>query len=289
MISDYMLTFSSVEFLKPIEKYQLFEYFGNAFEIMTADYNKLIGTGILTAKKTERLLNTEINRNIAESLDILGIKPVAINDEDYPKALNEIYDPPLVIYIRGKMPEGNMIAIVGSRKCSEESFDASYNLASGLASEGYVIVSGMARGIDTAAHKGALQSGNTIAVLGNGPDICYPYENKELMQKIIQKCCVISEYPPGKRPEKYTFPARNRIISGLSSAVIAAEAGKKSGALITIDFALEQGKDIYILDIDGEIHGEGLRKMYEDGAKTISLVSNKDINNNKKYEFFIST
>ncbi|MCR5517035.1 MAG: DNA-processing protein DprA [Lachnospiraceae bacterium] len=185
-----------------------------------------------------------------EKLYKSGIHVVNYDSYDYPAKLINIPDPPAVLYIKGnydpKQISTACISIVGARSCSEYGSNMSYNLARELSLGGITIISGMARGIDSEAHKGALSAdGTTIAILGCGADICYPRENISIYNSILKKGAIISELPPNTPPISRNFPLRNRIISGLCDALIIVEARDKSGSLITVDQALEQGKDIY--------------------------------------------
>ena len=169
-------------------------------------------------------------------------------EEAYPKRLKEISDPPLVLYRIGKLPEPEkkMAAIVGARACSSYGKEMAEYFARGLAKEGIGIVSGMARGADGIAQRAALSAGGySAAVLGCGVDVCYPEENRALYEKLRETGCILSEYPPGTLPHSRLFPPRNRIISALSDLVLVIEAREKSGTLITVDMALEQGKDVF--------------------------------------------
>ena len=184
---------------------------------------------------------------------------VTIIDDDYPEDLKKIYKPPFILFYYGnydllRLPR---LAVVGSRKCTEYGKKAAKYFAYNLSMNGINIVSGLAKGIDSYAHIGSLcakaqedkgKLGKTIAVLGNGLDIIYPKENIQLANEIIKNGgCIISEYPCGTKPEKMNFPARNRIVSGLSRGIIVVEAKEKSGTLITVDFALEQGRDVFVV------------------------------------------
>ncbi|MBN2558439.1 MAG: DNA-processing protein DprA [Clostridia bacterium] len=229
----------------------------------------LLETGIIAYGKARRLLETNMETYRNPDYEKRGIKVCRYLDDEYPAMLRDIYDPPILLYYKGTITSKRCIAVVGSRKCSEMGMQRAREISAAAASEGFCVVSGMARGIDSSAHNGALQNGSTTAVLGCGPDICYPLENKALMALIEQSGCIISEYAPGIRPDRYRFPARNRIISGMSEAVIVVEAEKKSGALITVEFGLDQGKDIYAVDWKGEIHSEGTTGLLEDGAEGI--------------------
>lgn len=209
---------------------------------------------------------------------------ITINDRCYPEQLKQIYDAPKKLYVRGnkEILGGFGIAIVGCRDNTKYGELITKNLAYNLAKNGVVIISGLAKGIDSFAHIGAIYAkGKTIAVLGNSINTIYPKENEIIAQKILEYGgAIISEYPVGSKIEKKNFPARNRIISGLSQGVIVVEAKEKSGSLITADFALEQGKDIYA--VPGSItscHSAGTNNLIKDGA--IPVTNYKDILNPK--------
>lgn len=173
---------------------------------------------------------------------------ITLEDERYPLALREIHDPPILLYVKGKLPSKDRIhiGVVGSRGCSLYGRKMATEIACDLASAGLVVTSGLALGIDTAAHQGALQGkGITCAVLGGGIGKLYPKENKKLADQIVERGALISEYPIDMEPEAGFFPIRNRIISGLSRGVLVVEAKEKSGALITADSALEQGREVF--------------------------------------------
>lgn len=171
---------------------------------------------------------------------------ITLWDDDYPELLRTIYDPPALLYVQGEIPQRKSIAIVGSRKASRDAIRFANEISATLSRHDICIVSGLARGIDSAAHNGALSgTGATVAVLGCGIDITYPAENGPLYNKIARQGALVTEYPPGTPPHPGHFPARNRIISGLSSGVLIVEAAHNSGSLITADFALEQGRDLY--------------------------------------------
>jgi len=200
----------------------------------------------------------------------LGMAYLSRDNPRFPSLLKEIPDPPIGIFFIGDLPAviPNKVAIIGSRKCSEYGLMSAQVIAKPLAAAGLVIVSGMARGVDSIAHRGALEGGGkTIAVLGCGADICYPAENKNLREEIIKNGCILSEYPPGTRPMPAFFPARNRIISGMSQGVLVTEASKKSGTLITVDQAIEQGREV--LAVPGNISSRlstGTNSLIRDGA-----------------------
>ena len=212
----------------------------------------------------------------------MEIKEIYINSDNYPERLRNIYDPPKKLYVLGnfKILKEKAIAIVGSRKATEYGKKVAFQISQELTKENINVVSGLAIGIDTYAHLGAILIQNqagTIAVLGSGIDVIYPKENIELARKIIQTGgCIVSEYPLGTKPNKINFPQRNRIISGLSDGVVVVAASEKSGSLITAEFGIEQGKEIFAVpgNIDNPLN-RGTNKLIQDGAKMV--LSSKDI------------
>lgn len=209
-------------------------------------------------------------------LDKWKVKVITIKDEGYPPLLKNIYDPPPIIYYRGNfiemMGSKKAIAIVGSRKATYYGKKIAREIALELGSRKYIVISGLARGIDTNAHLGALDAeGETIAVLGCGLDRIYPAENKQLAAQISKTGALISEFPVYTKPERGNFPRRNRLISGLSDGVVVVEAAAKSGALITADFALEQGREVFA--VPGNIHSflsNGCHNLIKQGAKLVN-------------------
>lgn len=200
-----------------------------------------------------------------------GICILSLFDEEYPFNLKQIDNPPYILYYKGdiKKLRRNAVAIVGTREPTNESRKYSFELASKLSSLNITVVSGMAKGVDREAHLGAISSlVNTAAVLGNGIDTVYPSENLKIYNKLIEKGIIVSEFEIGRKPDRMNFPRRNRIISGLSYAVVMVEAASKSGALITVDYALNQGRDVYIAPYDEKNSAYfGNHKLYKDGAK----------------------
>ncbi|MEG2775983.1 MAG: DNA-processing protein DprA [Cellulosilyticaceae bacterium] len=200
------------------------------------------------------------------------IQVIDINDSIYPENLKRIDSPPLVIFARGDSScfERPSIAIVGARKCSEYGFAVAKRLGRELAEKGIVVVSGMALGIDEAAHRGALEAGETIAVLGTGINVCYPKQNYELYKKIPLKGCMLSEYLPQTTAMPFQFPMRNRLISGMSIGTIIVEAAERSGSLITADLALEQNKLVFA--VPGNVSSKlsrGTNNLIQQGAKLV--------------------
>ena len=220
--------------------------------IFYAKKKELLNVNLINENIANNILNTQIKINVKRYLDYMqknNIDIISIDDNDYPTILREIYSPPIFLYIRGNKGILNQtnISMVGARNCSEYGKNVAKVLAYNLAKNNINIVSGLAKGIDEYSHLGAIfAKGKTIAVLGSGVDYIYPKENSYLVNKILSlDGAIISEYPIGVQPQKNNFPARNRIISGISQGVIVVEAKKKSGSLITVDFALEQGRDVF--------------------------------------------
>ena len=205
------------------------------------------------------------------------LEVVSYNDKEYPEQLKHISDYPICLYCKGNIEllnKSKKIAIIGCRDYSKYGEKIAKEFAYKLAKENIVIVSGGARGIDSFAHQGTLNANKgTIAVLGNGIDYIYPPENKNLEEQILQyNGLIVSEYIIGTKPSKYTFPARNRIISGISDGVLVIEAKEKSGTLITVDFALEQGKNIYAIpgNIDSK-NAFGTNELIKQGARLVTI------------------
>lgn len=208
-------------------------------------------------------------------LAVSGARIVTFLAADYPKSLFEIPDPPPFLYVRGELRcHETAVAIVGSRRATAYGIQTTSRLAGALAGHGVCVTSGMARGVDTAAHKGALAAGGrTIGVLGCGIDMVYPPENRKLFQEMAEKGCLVSEFPLGTLPLAENFPRRNRIISGLSKGVLVVEAAENSGSLITAQYALEHGRDVYA--VPGNISfatSRGSNRLIKQGAKLVDCV-----------------
>ena len=211
-------------------------------------------------------------QRICKKLEALEVKIVSFWDDNYPVLLREIHDPPALLYLRGTLPRNDCFAIVGSRRATRAGLAATREIATTLASHSICIVSGLARGVDSAAHRGALDAaGATIAVLGCGIDRIYPPENSKLFLEIIENNAIITEHPPETPPLAGNFPGRNRIISGLSHGVLIVEAAEKSGSLITGDFALEQGRELFA--IPGALQNPnsfGTNRLLKEGAQLVT-------------------
>jgi DNA processing protein len=222
----------------------------------------------------EEIVGKELNR-----LKETGGRVITLTDQEYPKRLKDIYDPPALLYIRGELriEDELAIAIVGSRKTTPYGRWFTEKVSHELARHGVTIVSGMARGIDSLAHTGAISGGGrTIAVLGCGVDVIYPSENRNLFIKIIDHGAVLSEFPMGSPPEGGHFPRRNRIISGLSLGVVVVQANEKSGSLITAGYALEQGREVFAVPGNvGTESSRGVHRLIKEGAKLVE--SSEDI------------
>ena len=200
----------------------------------------------------------------------------SLEDDEYPKLLKNIYDPPPVLYVKGEgfSPDAKTLAIVGTRKASHYGKEIAKKLAFELASLGITVVSGMALGIDTAAHAGALAAnGKTIAVFGCGVDVIYPFSNRELARKIESSGAVVSEFPMGTGVDKGHFPRRNRVIAGLSLGVIVVEGHYDSGAMITAKYALDEGREVFAVPGNVELdQSKGPHWLIKQGAKLVESV-----------------
>lgn len=262
-------------------------------EIFNKNLDELVymGIDIITAEYIVKNKDLKPVEEIIKQMNKKNFKFVFMTDEVYPYLLKSIEDAPIgLFYIGNIMLPKQLLAIVGSRRATNYGKTVAYKISLELSKYNIGIVSGMARGIDTEAHNGAIDSnGFTIAVLGSGFNNIYPKENIKLMNKIIDNGCVFTEYLPDVKPFSFNFPERNRIISGLSNAVLVVEAGISSGSMITVNYALEQGRDVFA--VPGDIYKEqskGCNKLIKEGAKLVDTTD--DIleefgirNNPKKY------
>lgn len=256
---------------------QLLTVFESPEHVYKADEKILKGLGLLTDKELGCLMDSKKDNSIYE--EFTGIRKKGIHftypgREDYPQKLLHIYDYPLCLYYYGKLPDDKKpsVAVVGSRQNTTYGYNVAEVFAKSFAKMGIQVISGLARGIDSASHKGALKAdGYTCGVLGCGVDICYPRENIELFTQMKEKGCIVSEYPVGTAPHAGQFPVRNRIISGLSDVVIVVEARKKSGSLITVAAALEQNKEVMVVPGRiGDSLSEGCNDLIKLGAAIIT-------------------
>lgn len=269
----YWIALSMLQDIGPVGSRKLLSVFITPERIFDAGIDTLLsveGIGINRAKNIKEFSLWEDVEKRIKVMEKRGIKAVSFGEPSYPEMLREIEDAPVVIYIKDDtQPQDRYaIAIVGSRKPTPYGTSVAEIFSEGLASMGFTIVSGMARGIDAISHKGALRAGGrTVAVLGSGLDVPYPPENKGLMDKIASSGCVISEFPPGTPPDKENFPKRNRLISGLSLGVLVVEATSDSGSLITAGCAIEQGREVFA--VPGNITlptSEGTNELIRRGA-----------------------
>ncbi len=257
----------------PITFAKLLNHFNNDIDqALAAGIDQLTSIGI-KPKNAQRIVASRDKIDIDAQLDMaekLGIKILTLQSDDYPLLLRKIYDPPPVLYVKGQLTSADNLAVamVGSRSCGQYGHEQASRLSHLLAAAGFTIVSGLARGIDSAAHRGALAAqGRTIAVQGCGLSQTYPPENADLAERIIYNGAVISELPLGFEPLPGTFPSRNRIISGLSLASIIVEARPNSGALITARLAMEQNREV--MAVPGRVDAPGSfgpHKLIKDGA-----------------------
>ena len=275
--TEYNYWLYNIEYMTTRKIEKLLQIFGSAEEIFFAKKSEIKAASALNDSEIEILISSRVIEKIMESyakLEANGIYFVSKEDKRYPAKLKDIYDAPYAIYVKGNLPENNKktIAIIGARECSSYGKEMAKYMAGIMAKEGVAVISGLARGIDSYAHQGALASGGvTFGVLGCGVDICYPRENINLYMEMQQEGGVISEFPPGTKPLSYHFPMRNRIISGLSDGILVIEAKEKSGSLITVDMGLDQGKEIYALPgrVTDRLSG-GCNNLIKMGAKLVT-------------------
>ncbi len=244
------------------------------FDAKEPEITSIPGVG----KKTFNAINSFDGWNDAEQevkfLVRHGLRIITINDEEYPVNLKNIYNPPPLLYIKGELKENDNypVAIVGSRLCDHYGRRVTRKIAGGLAEMGITITSGMAMGVDAISHSSCMEKGSrTIAVLGNGIDIAYPPENRDLYKRIVHKGVLISEYPPGTLPEPGNFPERNRLISGISLGVVVIQASENSGSLITASLAVQQNREVFAVpgNIDSKLSA-GTNELIKRGAKLVS-------------------
>ncbi len=277
----YWIGFTLIKGIGAVRFQRLLERFGDARSAWEAAPSALAGAG-LGPRMIERLVAVRQQIDLPrlyEQILSKGIQILTWQEEAYPPRLREIAQPPPVLYLRGQLlPEDAWaVAIVGTRRVTPYGRQVTEQIASFLAGSGITIVSGLARGVDAIAHQAALRAGGrTLAVLGSGVDRIYPPENRALADQICEHGALLSDYAPGTAPESVNFPPRNRIISGLSLAVIVVEAGETSGALITAEFAAEQGREIFA--VPGSIlapQSKGTNKLIQQGA--LPLLNASDV------------
>jgi DNA processing protein len=277
----YWIGFTLVKGIGAVRFQRLLDRFGDAESAWRAVPVELAGAG-LSLKMIERLIAVREKVDLDRIWDLIQSKEIQVLtwlDDTYPQRLKEIDQPPPVLYLRGELTTEDdwAVAVVGSRRVTPYGRQVTEEIVSFLAANGVTVVSGLARGVDAIAHNAALKAGGrTLAVLGSGVDKIYPPENRTLAEQIITHGAVLSDYAPGTPPEASNFPPRNRIISGLSMATVVVEAGETSGALITAEFAAEQGREIFA--VPGNIlapQSKGTNKLIQQGAQP--LLSASDI------------
>lgn len=273
---EYWLWLAAKEELTALVKHQLLSRFGTPEHLYAMSRAELIASTGLNKRQVDALSDKSMERAraIAYDCEKLHISIVTFEDAGYPAILRRISDPPLVLYVKGTLPDLEQapgVGIVGTRKATPYGLKAAETFGQGLAAAGFTVVSGMALGVDGAAARGALKAGGkTIAVLAGGLNICYPPEHNFLMGDIQLAGAVISENPPGTRHDGFRFPIRNRIISGLSRGVLIVEAPARSGALITAHLALDQGREVFAVpgNIDAP-NSDGCNRLIRDGEAAL--------------------
>jgi DNA processing protein len=269
----YWIALSILPDIGPIGARKLLSVFGRPEKIFDAGLNDLIAVDGIGINRAKNIKGFALWNDVEKQLKVIEqqkIQAIGLDNPLYPEMLREIDDSPVLLYMKGDIhPQDKFaIAIVGSRKLTDYGASVAENISEELASMGFTVVSGMARGVDTLSHRGALKAGaRTIAVLGSGIDVPYPPENKTLIDRVADSGCVISEFPPGNPPDKENFPRRNRLISGLSLGVLVVEAAADSGALITARYAVEQGREVFA--VPGNItssNSRGTNELIRKGA-----------------------
>lgn len=269
----YWLWLAELPGLRNPSKLALLRHFGSPEDIFLADREELLLAEDVPADQAELALNRDLSAadRILADCQRLNLRVLTIQDAEYPRRLRNIFDPPLLLYVKGRLPavdEEAAVAVVGTRKCTPYGIASAERLSRELSACGAVVVTGLARGVDSAAARGALRAGGrVVGVTGGGLDVVYPPENRDLYDDVAAAGALISEYPPGSEPERHHFPARNRIMSGLSVAALVVEAPAHSGALITAGLALDQGRDVYA--VPGPIGAPasvGCNRLIRDGA-----------------------
>ncbi|MFH1542887.1 MAG: DNA-processing protein DprA [bacterium] len=261
----------------PVTIKRLWEHFGSIEVAWKADEQAVLAVDGLNQKAVQSFLKNRSQVNPNEEYDLVresDVQTSTLDDESYPELLKNIYDPPPVLYVKGQLPTQKTLAIVGTRRATRYGLEMAKKLAYELASCGITVVSGLAAGIDTEAHKGALEAkGKTIAVFGCGVDTVYPASNRSLAKEIESSGALVSEFPLGVGTEKGNFPRRNRIISGLSLGTIVIEGHYKSGAMITAKQALDQGREVFAVPGQaGMEQSMGPHWLIKQGAKLVESV-----------------
>jgi DNA processing protein len=271
---EALVALNLIEHVGPVRVRQLLEHFGEAPAILSASKQQLLHVRGIGPETAEAIANWEKTVDLGGELKRIsdfGCHILIQTDDDYPGLLRQIYDPPIVLYVRGRLNERdkNAVAMVGSRMTTHYGIEAARKLAYQLAYVGVTVVSGGARGIDTAAHQGALSAGGrTVAVLGTGINLVFPPENAELFERITGSGAVITQFPFNRAADKQSFPIRNRIVAGMSLGTVVVEANLTSGALITANMAVDYGRQVFA--VPGRIdspRSKGCHDLIKKGAK----------------------
>ena len=272
--TEALIALNMIEHVGPIRVRQLLEYFADAPAILRASRDKLMQVRGIGVDVAEAIATWESGIDLTGELKRIkefGCHVVTQSDEQYPELLRQIYDPPIVLYVKGELTpkDKNAVAMVGSRQTTHYGLEVARKLGYQLGYIGVTVVSGGARGIDTAAHQGALMAkGRTVAVLGTGINIVFPSENAELFERIAANGAIITQFPFNRTADKQTFPIRNRIVAGMSLGAVVVEANLTSGALITANFATEYGRQVFA--VPGRIdspRSKGCHELIKKGAK----------------------
>ena len=271
---EALVALNLIDHVGPVRVRQLLDHFGDAPAILRASRQQLLQVRGIGEETAESIANWEKTADLAAELKRVadfGCHIVIQSDPEYPELLRQIYDPPVVLYVKGTLSakDKNAVAIVGSRMTTHYGIEAARKLAYQLAYVGVTVVSGGARGIDTAAHQGALTSkGRTVVVLGTGINIIFPPENAELFERVAASGAIITQFPFNRPADKQTFPIRNRIVAGMTLGAVVVEANLTSGALITANFATEYGRQVFA--VPGRIdspRSKGCHELIKKGAK----------------------
>ena len=271
---EALVALNMIEHVGPVRARLLLEHFGDAPEILRAPKSGLLRVRNIGEETAEAIANWEKSIDLAGELKRIsefGCHVLIQSDENYPESLRQIYDPPLVLYVKGALTakDKNAVAMVGSRQTTHYGIESARKLAYQLAYVGVTVVSGGARGIDTAAHQGALSAkGRTVAVLGTGINLIFPSENAELFERISENGALITQFPFNRPADKQSFPIRNRIVAGMTLGTVVVEADLHSGALITANFATEYGRQVFA--VPGRIdspRSKGCHDLIKKGAK----------------------
>lgn len=252
----------------------LVDHFGTPEELFQASAEEMAqvdGVTLRTAKRVRAIAGQPVDKEI-EALEKLDARVVSYRDSEYPVNLRQISDMPVALFVRGELREEDRfgVGIVGTRRPTEYGRSMAMKLSRDLAERGLCVISGGARGIDTVVHNAAIQKGRTVAVLGSGLDVPYPYENRKLFDSIAETGAVISEFIPGTKPDGWRFPVRNRLVSGLSLGVLVVESMTNGGAMITATIAAEQGRDVWAIPGSADNPAsEGPHRLIKEGAKLV--------------------